>query len=139
VAPPIAYRGELLCDGGVVDNLPTDVMQNLERGSIIACSVSVPGDVRAPGDPGTDPDPALLLARQHRGLGPSFREILLRTATLTSDTVIQRDAVERADVHICMPVHGIGMFAFKRLDELVELGYEHALQQLTPLRDSLVP
>jgi NTE family protein len=40
VAPPVAWEGDLLCDGGVVDNLPTDVMQALERGTIIASSVS---------------------------------------------------------------------------------------------------
>ena len=43
VAPPIAYEGDLLCDGGVVDNLPTDVMQSLERGSIVASNVSTEG------------------------------------------------------------------------------------------------
>ena len=29
VAPPIAYEGELLCDGGVVDNLPIEPMRRL--------------------------------------------------------------------------------------------------------------
>jgi NTE family protein len=43
--PPVAYHGDLLCDGGVVDNLPTDVMQGLERGSIIASNVSTEGDL----------------------------------------------------------------------------------------------
>jgi NTE family protein len=31
VAPPVAYRGDLLVDGAVVNSLPTDVMQALQR------------------------------------------------------------------------------------------------------------
>ncbi|MGQ0701072.1 MAG: patatin-like phospholipase family protein [Panacagrimonas sp.] len=139
VAPPIAWQGDLLCDGGVVDNLPTDIMQGLERGTILACGVSAEGDIRAPGAGMERPDPeALMLMRRGAVKLPRFSEILLRTATLNSDTVLRRAAVERADIYVGMPVQGIGMFDWKRLDELIDLGYEHALRQLTPLRDALV-
>lgn len=139
IAPPIAYRGELLCDGGVVDNLPTDVMQALERGSIIACSVSSKGDIRAPSPGELDlPDPYAMLSKANRQGRPGFREILLRTATLTADTVIQNEAMKRADAFIAMPVAGVSLFAWRYLDELIERGYEHAMEQLTPLRDQLV-
>ncbi|MGQ0530075.1 MAG: patatin-like phospholipase family protein [Panacagrimonas sp.] len=138
VAPPVAWEGDLLCDGGVVDNLPTDVMQALERGSIIACSVSQSGDIRAPGRGRGEPEPDALLKKWIEGVRPRFSEILLRTATLTADTVFRKDAIERADVDIHMPVQDVGMFAWKRLDELVERGYQHALERLTPLREQLM-
>ncbi|MCC2655732.1 MAG: cyclic nucleotide-binding protein [Panacagrimonas sp.] len=139
VAPPVAWEGDLLCDGGVVDNLPTDVMQALERGSIIACNVSHSGDIRAPGRGQGAPEPDALLKKWlGEGLRPRFSEILLRTATLTADTLFRKDAIERADVDIHMPVQDVGMFAWRRLDELIERGYEHAMQRLAPLRDQLV-
>jgi NTE family protein len=138
VVPPIAYRGDLLCDGGVVDNLPTDVMQRLERGSIIACGVTVDGDIRAAHAGHEEPDPGALLQWQGEGERPSFGEILMRTATLTADTVIHHDAVERADIYVRMPVQDISIFGWRHLDELIERGYRHALAQLAPLRDSLV-
>jgi NTE family protein len=138
VAPPVAYEGDLLCDGGVVDNLPTDVMQALERGAIIACSVSQSGDIRARGRGQGSPEPDALLKWTGEDLRPSFSEILLRTATLTADTVFARDAVERADVNLRMPVQDVGMFAWRRLDELIERGYEHAMERLTPLRAQLL-
>jgi len=139
IAPPVAYRGELLCDGGVVDNLPTDVMQGMERGSIIACSVSSKTDIHAPQPQSTDtPDPYALLLRENRLLRPGFRDILLRTATLTADTVIQRESARRADVFIAMPVQQVSLFGWRHLDELIEAGYRHAMEQLGPLRDSLV-
>jgi NTE family protein len=138
VAPPIAYEGELLCDGGVVDNLPTDAMQALERGSIVACNVSTEGDIRAPGAGLGHPDLNALLDWKGPGAAPRLGEILIRTATLTSDTVTSRKAAERADVFIQMRSEDIGLFDWKRLDELVERGYQHAIEQLTPLRESLL-
>jgi NTE family protein len=138
VAPPVAWQGELLCDGGVVNNLPTDVMQNLERGTIIASNVSAEGDIRAPPGAGVDePDPGVLLNRVVGQRLPRLSEILMRSATLTSDTAIQRAAIERADIYLRMPIQDIGMFDWPRLEELVERGYEHALQQLGSIRDSL--
>jgi NTE family protein len=137
VVPPIAYQEELLCDGGVLDNLPTDVMQKLERGSIVACNVSTEGAIRARGAGLGDPDPEALLRREGADAPPRLSEILVRSAMLTSATAVQR-AAERADVYVRMPSQDIGMFDWKRMDELVERGYEHALRQLAPLRDRLV-
>jgi NTE family protein len=139
VAPPVAWEGDLLCDGGIVDNLPTDVMQALERGSIIACNVSQAGDIRAPGRGIGIPEPGALLEKWiSDGVRPRFSEILLRTATLTADTLFRKDAIDRADVDIHMPVQDVGMFAWKRLDELVERGYEHGMERLGPLREQLL-
>lgn len=138
IAPPIAYEGELLCDGGVVDNLPTAVMQSLERGAIIASNVGTEGDLRAPGAGHGHLDSRALLQWTGPGQAPSLSEILLRTATLTSDTRHLRAAAERADVYLGMPIQDIRMFDWQRLDELVERGYQHALEILGPLRDTLV-
>lgn len=132
VAPPIAHEGELLCDGGVVDNLPTDVMQDLERGTILACNVSATGDLAAPGCGVDGPDPRALLDWRGPRRRPGFGEILLRTATLTSDTRIARDAAERADLLITMPVQDTGMFDWGALDSLIERGYTHAMETLSP-------
>ena len=137
VAPPIAFEGELLVDGGVVDNLPTDVMQGLERGSIIASNVSTEGDIRLPGAGIGQPDPEALLGFRRADNAPHLAEILVRSATLTSATTVQL-AAERADVYLKMPSEGYGMFDWKRLDELVERGYDYALEQLEPVRDALI-
>lgn len=139
VAPPIAWHGDLLCDGGVVNNLPTDVMQNLERGSIVACSVSTEGDISLPGRGLERPEPDALLQKHIRALKkpPRFSEILMRTATLASDTTLAIEAAGRADVFLKMPVQGYGMFSWDALDELVDIGYQEAMRVLTPLRNKL--
>ena len=142
VAPPVAWHENLLCDGGVINNLPTDVMQNLERGAIIASNVSSHDDIRVPGIGLNEPDQSALLnwnkiIKDKLLRAPRLAEILMRTATLASDTMIQAAAIERANLHIRMTIDGIGMFDWHRLDELVERGYEHALETLVPIRDTL--
>ncbi len=136
IAPPIAYEGELLCDGGVLDNLPTGVMERLERGAIIACNVSTDGYLRAPGAGLGQPDPEALLHHGSLDTPPRLSEILVRSAMLSSATSMDL-AAERADVYVRMPSQEFGIFDWKRLDELVELGYRHALEQLTAVRDLL--
>ncbi len=138
VAPPIAWHEDLLCDGGVVNNLPTDVMRNLERGIIIASNVSMNGDIRAPGLGQDEPDQtALFHWKTPQRRAPSLSEILMRTATLASDQTIQLTSISNADVYLRMPIEQIGMFDWHRLDELVERGYEYGLKLLTPIRHTL--
>ncbi len=136
VAPPVVYRGELLSDGGVINNLPTDVMQAQERGPIVASDVSNEGGLGAPGIEG--PDPEGLFQLKGDAERPRLFSIIFRTATLTSESGTAQRAA-RADVYVRMPVSGIGMFDWKRLDEVVERGYRHAIEQLAAQRDKLLP
>jgi NTE family protein len=137
VAPPIAHEGDLLCDGGVVDNLPIIPMRRLERGRIIACNVSTDGALRAPGAGIGEPDLEAVLNWKGATAIPKLPEILVRTATLSS-AVAMEAAAEGADAYVRMPVQDFGMFDWKRLDELVDLGYDHARRQLAALKDTLV-
>lgn len=135
VAPPVVYKGELLADGAVINSLPTDVMQNLRRGPIIASDVSTEGYLSAPGIEG--PDPEALTHWSGSGEKPTLFSILFRTASITSESgVIARAA--RADLYLRMPVTGVGLFEWKKIDELIERGYRHALEKLGPVRDALL-
>lgn len=127
VAPPVAYRGDLLADGAVVNSLPTDVMQGLGRGPIIASDVSTEGSVAAPGIEG--PDFEAVLSRRSDGKRVTLLDILFRTSTLTSESGV-RSRAERADLYIRMPVGAVQTFDWKDLDQLVEKGYRHAMTRL---------
>lgn len=135
VAPPIVYKGELLVDGALVNSLPTDVMQRLQRGPILASDVSTAGGLQAPGIEG--PDPEGLFKWKALGKRPGLFNIMFRTATITSETQVAARA-QRADVYLRMPVSGIALFDWKKLDEVCQRGYEHALQQLGEQRDKLL-
>jgi NTE family protein len=131
VAPPIAWEGDLLCDGGVLDNLPTDVMARFERGAIVASNVSGEGAIAAPGAGHVEPDPEALLHRRGDDV-PRLSEILMRSATLNGPGTMAR-AAERADVYMRMPSQDYGMFDWKAIDDLIALGYEHAMAVLEPV------
>jgi predicted acylesterase/phospholipase RssA len=127
VAPPVAYHGELLVDGAVTNSLPTDVMQALGRGPIIASDVSTEGGLKAPGIEG--PDPEALLRRDGNKAQVSLIDILFGGMALTSESGVRLRA-SRADLYLRMPVAGVALFAWKRLDEIADRGYEQAMQRL---------
>ena len=135
VAPPVAYRGDLLVDGAVMNSLPTDVMQSLERGPIIASDVSTEGGIGAPGIEG--PDPEGLLNWNNPEKRPGLLSILFRTATLTSESGVAARAA-RADLYLRMPVNGIGLFDWRKIDEVAERGYRHAMENMPALQSILL-
>jgi NTE family protein len=97
--------GRLLVDGGVLDNLPVDVMIDLDEGPVIAIDVMRPP--RAVGRAA----PAV----------PSIHETLLRAALLGSSRSADRNRA-RAHLVVAPDVRGIGMLDFGRLDAIVEAG-----------------
>lgn len=131
VAPPVAYRGDLLADGAVVNSLPTDVMQALGRGPIIASDVSTEGGVAAPGSEG--PDFEAVFKRDSTGKRVNLIDILFRVSTLTSESGVKTRAAQ-ADLYLRMPVATIQTFEWKLLDQIAEKGYRHALEKITPER-----
>ena len=132
-APPVGYNGDLLADGAVINSLPTDVMEGLGRGPIIASDVSTEGDVRAPGVVGFDPE--VLLRPQNPATAVNLVDVLFRTATLTSESGVRARA-RRADCYLRMPVGDSRMFDWSSLDTLIERGYRHAMAE--PQRAALL-
>ncbi len=126
VAPPIVWKGDLLADGAIVNSLPTDIMQAYGRGPIIASDVSTEGALEVPGVEGPD---AEVLLRRRIGSPITLADILFRSATLTSESGVRARAA-RADLYVRMPVSRVGLFEWKRIDEVIERGYQHALQEL---------
>ncbi len=135
VAPPVGWRGNLHADGGIVNNLPTDVMHSRGRGPVLACSVNTAGTVHCQGFEG--PDTAVLYNWPLDTPRPTLFEILTRTSTLTSESgMARRESL--ADVHIRMPVPKVRMFEWQHIDELVRVGYEHAMGVLLEQRAILL-
>lgn len=136
LAPPVAWQGNLLCDGAVVNSLPTDVMQNLGRGVIVASDVSTEGAIGAPHAQGPDPDFEAVYKRNDDGSRVSLKDVLFRTTSLGSESGMNVRA-ERADMYLRMPVGHIKTFDWPLLDDIIKSGYEHAMEQLPALLGKL--
>lgn len=135
IVPPVVWKGDLHVDGSVVNSMPSDIMQQYGRGPVIGSDVSTVGTVSVPGIEG--PDPEALLHTRRSGARISLIDILFSTATLTSETGVKMRA-SHCDCYLRMPLEGIGLFDWKRMDEIVSVGYDHAMRHLAPIRDELL-
>lgn len=123
IAPPQRVGDRLHVDGGVLDNLPVGVMAADGEGPVIASDVMAPF-TELPGAQAPDQLPKII-------------DTIGRSMTLASS---QRTAADRAlALTIVTPALGsIGMFDFRRLEEIVDIGRESAAVALRDL-PNLVP
>ncbi|RHW25238.1 hypothetical protein D0Z08_19950 [Nocardioides immobilis] len=135
IVAPVIDRGELLVDGGVLDNLPVDPMSRTGAGVIIASDVSPPRTFSV--GMHWEHEPGLLDVLRHRmrqsaGTAfPNIVRILERTATLASDRAAETQRT-RSDVRfIAPPVARYDTLDMRHLDEIVEVGYRSALETIS--------
>ncbi len=134
IVAPVIDRGELLVDGGVLDNLPVDPMSSTGAGTIYASDVSPPRTFSVGLHWEHAPSVVdVLRHRFRRGAGtafPSIVRILERTATLGSDRAAAAQRL-RGDVRfIAPPVTPYDTLDMRHLDAIVEVGYQAALDAI---------
>ncbi|KAA1415946.1 cyclic nucleotide-binding domain-containing protein [Nocardioides humilatus] len=134
IVAPVIDHGELLVDGGVLDNLPVDPMSRTGAGRVIASDVSPPRTFSVGSH--WQQEPGLVQVLRHRirqGAGtafPSIVRILERTATLASDRAANTQRM-RSDVRfIAPPVEKYDTLDMRHLDEIVEVGYRSAVETI---------
>jgi NTE family protein len=126
VFPPMSNAdGQLLVDGGVLDNLPVGTMASTGEGPVIAVDVTgrMAGEFRKPVRPG--------IARVGRPIRryltgtdaevPRLIETIVRTVTVGSSDTAEA-ARRHADLVIQPRVEGVGLLDWRQLDAVVETG-----------------
>jgi NTE family protein len=144
MGPPMFVDGRVLVDGGVLNNLPSDIMRSEFGGRVIAVDVS-PQRVRTVGAEWDEQTPSgwhLLWRRlnpfMERARLPGVLEVLTRTATLNSDRM-SRQTRHLADLLIAPPLLNYGIMRFDKMHEIIEAGYRHTLAELEALDKSGTP
>jgi NTE family protein len=132
--PPVPVDGRLLVDGGVLNNLPIDVMADDAEGPVIAVDVMRPFSRGAPAGPRTRRlrDGLRQTRDADGGDGhplPPIAETLARATVLGSWRTAERNR-HRAALTITVPDDGTGLFAWDRLDALVAAGRQAAEEAL---------
>jgi NTE family protein len=138
IIPPVTEGGHLLVDGGVMNNLPVDVMAAEARGPIIAVDVAGEIDLHAEDERYGERSIFSLIGQRMRG-SPSIISILMRAGTVGSN--LQRRSVrDQADFLFEPPLDGVGMRDWKYFEQAIAQGYAHAMLQIekngVPLCDS---
>lgn len=113
VFPPVKLQGgDLLVDGGVVNNLPADILRERGAGRIIACDQ---GAGATKGGKATD--------------DPNAIAIIMRSVILHS-RISGRAWRSAADLYVESPVSDIGLLEWEKFDLAVTRGYDNARRQL---------
>ncbi len=131
VFPPIVSGNDLLVDGGVMNNMPVDVMARTGVSNIMA--VDLRPEEKEPPQLGFDQVPStwhLLLDRlrapaRRRYQLPSMLTTLMTTTMLNSQQKMSQ-VVADVDLLFRPDVSRFGMLDWKSYDALVEVGYRHA-------------
>lgn len=126
ILPPVTYHGHLLVDGGVMNNLPVDIMAERSSGPIIASDVTGEIDLKAKDDRYGERPWWWLIAQRMAGT-PSIVSILARSGTVGSE-VQRRFAREQANYMFEPPLLGVGLRDWRAFDRCIAEGYEHALR-----------
>ncbi len=132
VLPPVSLGEDLHVDGGLVNNLPIDVMvAKPEIGTVLAVDVSAEVEMRAPSGGELDRSGwRMLWERLHPGARrevPSIMSLLTRSALVASVYWgRERHTAEAASLYLRIPMADLRLLAFERIDEIVARGYEAA-------------
>jgi predicted acylesterase/phospholipase RssA len=133
VLPPVPHEGDLLVDGGVLNNLPFEVMRDDSTiGTIIAVDVAPDQGPRARADYGMSVSGFKALGaslKRTKSDYPSVTSILLRSM-LTGAVRNQQASMQDGSVDLLLSMHlpGIGLLEFDRSREVADAGYAASVQ-----------
>jgi NTE family protein len=139
ILPPVVVDGALFVDGAVMNNFPTDLMNNLHRGVTIGIDVAREGSISP--DAFRDPPHFLEWVWRHGfRAAPPIVSLLMRAATARTEL---RPSDSPADILITPPVTGVQLRDWKEYDRAVLDGYATTLgvldrewAKLKPIVDS---
>jgi len=133
VLPPVMNNGEVLVDGGTMNNLPVDAMRELGRGPVIGCDVGGARAFTAEGDDLDVPAPwdvAGWLRRRSRR--PNIFRVLWRAGMVNSAATSVAHH-EKTDLLLQPPLVEVDMLNWQAFDRAIALGYEYTVRRLAAL------
>ncbi|KAM0789045.1 hypothetical protein ACM66B_003110 [Microbotryomycetes sp. NB124-2] len=133
--PPLCDRGDMLVDGGYVDNLPVSVMMAMGAASVFAVDVGSVDDT-SPRSYGESVSGWWLLIQRWNPFAPpsqvpNITEIQTRLTYVSSVKMLEHAKATPGVLYMRMPVTQFGTMEFKRFLEILDVGYEHATKQLS--------
>jgi NTE family protein len=114
IFPPVELNGQVLIDGGTMNNVPADVVKNMGADRVVAVNV---------GDLSNREGVSYTMF----GLAGSTLDAMMRAST--------KSALAAADIVVNVPLGKYGSLDWRRADDLIEEGYRAA----EAMRDRLLP
>ncbi len=134
IGPPAIENGEILIDGGLLNNLPVGAMKNFCPGAVLAVDVSEQLEFKSTLAESYTVSGWKLLGQRLNPFSrapdlPSILDILYRTTTVGGIGAIE-SARAAADFCFVPPVAGFGVFDWRAVDAIIEAGYRDAERRL---------
>jgi predicted acylesterase/phospholipase RssA/CRP-like cAMP-binding protein len=132
ILPPALESGHLLIDGGVLNNLPVDVMRDRVRGPIIAVDLAVErerGAEHKTVPSGMEYIKSRLLPGRKSIEAPTLSRVILQVTTLASRKEVE-NARRLADLYLNPPLGDYDFLDWSSMREIVEVGYRHSMPQV---------
>ena len=132
IFPPVLERGCVHVDGGIFNNLPIDVMYSLGVKKIAAVDLEVQSEELLAIEKLPNIWEVLinrLGSSKSRIKIPSLMSTIMQSCTVASDVQARRFRPV-VGLYFNPDVSQIGLMEWKRFDEIVEIGYRHALEVL---------
>ncbi|GAA6058867.1 hypothetical protein JCM10212_002811 [Sporobolomyces blumeae] len=128
--PPLCDEGDMLVDGGYVDNLPVSVMLAQGASSVFAVDVGSVDDTD-PRNYGESVSGWWLLIQRWNPFGkapniPSITEIQARLTYVSSVKTLEEAKRTPGVLYMRMPVTQFGTMEFKRFTEILDVGSDFA-------------
>ena len=133
---PVLSDGNILVDGGLVNNLPGDVMRERECRTLIVVDVGSEQEFTFKLPEFPSPWQFLrsrILPFAARIEVPHIVDVLIRTTDVSSSQKT-REVRKNADVCLRPPIDAYGVLQFEALDEIAEVGYRYAKAKIEELR-----
>lgn len=128
IVPPFVEDGEVLVDGGIMNNFPADILASLARGRVIGIEVSARTPFRTD-ESDIESRSLLWMLGAGRGKFPNILKVLMRSGTINTD--VQTDASRNScELMIEPELSGIDMLSFDKFDLAVETGYRATVEAL---------
>lgn len=128
ILPPVILGGDLLIDGGVLNNLPVDVMAERLRGQIIAVDLSAQQETQytQSGIPtGMEYLKSRLLPWRDPIEVPTLANVIMKTTTLASRREVEF-AKRMAHLYLNIPLPEFDLLDWHQFHPIVDAGYQYA-------------
>lgn len=137
--PPVLEDGHVLCDGGLLDNLPVAPLRRLGASPIIACTVSSAAGVRAEEGLQVVPSGLSMLLRRLSPFHtapkiPNIFAMAFQSVTCTG-ALQGRDPDSRPDLLLSPDVTGFGAADFDKHAQMVDVGRRYVLEHAAQLKE----
>jgi predicted acylesterase/phospholipase RssA len=138
VFPPIVYDGEMHVDGGVLNNVPVDVMRGITQSGVVIGVDAVPSrQFDLIEDYGLELNGWRTAVRRWNPFRrrnnhalPHIIQIMLRTIEF-GGTTFKRANSQIADLYLAPPLRAFKPTDFVNAEAIRDIGYEYTIQQAT--------